>query len=197
MAVTRKQLILITGKIGVGKTTVTNMLVNTHNYHEESFATPLKNFALSLGFNYNEVYGTQKQKLEKNKFYNISGREFLQRFGTDVIREIPDKIPNMNFNNYSLLTRALECKIVNNTNSKIVVSDGRFEDEINLIKKYNGIIIKVVRDKNEHSAPDHINSHISESLDIKEDFIIDNNGCYAELEQNVHNLIKIIEGQLW
>jgi ATPase subunit of ABC transporter with duplicated ATPase domains len=81
-----QHLIMLTGKIGSGKTTAAQLLVDHAGYTEVTFAGPIKEFARSIGFTWEEVYGTQAQKETPNKHYGISGRQFLQKFGTDLCR---------------------------------------------------------------------------------------------------------------
>jgi len=69
----------ISGFIGSGKTTAANYLVQK-GFKEYSMAGPLKKIAEIFHFELHQLYGTQEQKLELNKYWNISGREFLQKF---------------------------------------------------------------------------------------------------------------------
>jgi len=183
---------MIIGKIDSGKTTLAKYFTN-HGYTEYTFADPIKQFAVSIGFEQHEVFGTQEEKLMVNKTYNISGREFLQKFGTDVCREkLTQSIPNMNLNGLGLWARVMEAKLQKNT--KIVISDGRFEDEAELVKKYNGVIIRIHRecdsDYGGHSA--QIEKHVSEvAMDnITADIIINNSGTLDDLRIIVNNIMK-------
>lgn len=182
------KLILLVGKIGCGKTTVANML-KTHGFREEMFASPLKNFAMSIGFKYNEVYGTQEEKLAINKMYNISGREFLQKFGTDLCRNNWSKcIPNMEMNDRTIWVRVMENKI--KENKLLVISDGRFEDELSLVKDHNGIIIRILRDCDEDSNSSYKQHESETQMDrMKVDYILDNNGTLEELQSNLEDIL--------
>lgn len=57
----------ITGKIGSGKSTLSSYLTENHNYEEYSMAKPLKEIGKIFGFNDQQLYGTQEQKLEIHK----------------------------------------------------------------------------------------------------------------------------------
>ena len=62
-----------------------------------------------MGFTDVELYGSQKEKETINEFWGISGRTFMQKFGTEICRvELPKAIPNMNFNNKCLWSRIME-----------------------------------------------------------------------------------------
>jgi hypothetical protein len=185
-----EHLFMIIGNIGSGKSTAACILQH-YGFKEETFAGPIKEFALSIGFKHSQVYGTQIEKLEVNKFWRISGREFLQKFGTELCRNlIPITIPNMKMNGSTIWVRSIEQKV--NKYPLIVVSDGRFPDEARLIKEYNGIIIRINRNIN---INDKTTYHISERSmnEIEPDYIIDNNSTLEELEE-VLCLIMEMEG---
>jgi hypothetical protein len=204
-----KVLILLVGAIGSGKSTVANYITKYEldgvNFIEDMFAKPLKEFAISLGFKDHQIYGTQEQKLEINDFWKISGRTFMQQFGSDVCRTLlPIAIPNMEFNNRNLWARIMESKI--NSNQLLVISDGRFLDEAKLVKDYGGKIIKIIRGdfnaltptsidiNNDNSIHSHT-YHVSETeMDsITADYIIYNNGTLENLENQVYlKLLDII-----
>lgn len=139
----------ITGKIGSGKSTVTEYLKSRYNMLEYMFAGPLKKIAIALGFEEHQTYGTQEQKLEVNKFWGISGRKFLQVFGSEVCRDyLPKVLPDMNLNNSTLWVRLFEKFYEDMLLAKkksIVCSDVRFEDESNSIKARGGIVIGIER----------------------------------------------------
>ena len=93
----------IIGKIGSGKTTISEYL-KLKGFLEYSFATPLKKVAIALGFSDSEIHGTQEEKLNVNKTWNISGREFLQKFGTEVCRNmLPDLFPVLKNNHLGIV----------------------------------------------------------------------------------------------
>ena len=88
-------LIGIVGNIGVGKSTAKKYL-SSLGFESYAFAQPIKEIARIFGFKECEINGTQKEKMQKNEYWGISGRGFMQKFGTDIGRDIlPSKIPNM------------------------------------------------------------------------------------------------------
>lgn len=179
-------LICVVGNIGSGKSTVADILKN-QGYEEITFANPVKEIGLILGFENKELYGSQEDKLKINKFWGVSGREFMQKFATDVMRnELPKHI-NMKMDNKTIWVRLCEKKIIQmlKENKKILVSDGRFPDEINMIKHYNGIIIKLER-INSHDLNHESESYIS---NIKYDKVIDNNSTIDDLEIAIKKII--------
>ena len=195
-------LIGICGEIGSGKTTLATRLKTHKRYKEYSIAGPLKNIALNLGFKFEQVHGSQSQKLEPNKYWNISAREFLQKFGTDLCRDIlPNVIPNMNMGKYnSLWVRLMEIewdKLYPHFGSDsgytgMVVSDVRFPDEAQSIQERGGIIIKIIRpidksgDEYKHSSETSINF-------IKPDKYIINDGSIDDLYQKIDQILKELD----
>jgi dephospho-CoA kinase len=178
-------LICIIGNIGVGKSTVAEIF-KQNDYVELTFAEPVKQIGLILEFEQEELYGSQEKKLKLNDFWGVSGREFMQQFATNIMRnELPKHI-NMNMDNKTIWVRLCQKKINNllKQNKKIIVSDGRFPDEINMIKEMGGIIIKIVRNNN-YDIHHESESYISK---LNADIIIDNNGNIDEL----HKIISLI-----
>lgn len=175
-------LIGISGNIGSGKTTLANELISKYGFREYSFAEPIKRIGLILGFEYYQLYGTQIQKKEINSFWGISGREFMQKFGTEVCRDVlPEIIPNMKFERSMWIKLAK--KFVEENGGDVVISDIRFPDEAKFVKDMGGIIIKIIRNPEQKTQ----NNHQSENqiINIEQDVIIDNNGTLKELSDNI------------
>lgn len=116
-------------------------------YH---FADPLKEMAINLfDLNPAEVYGNDSQKNMKtniqwqsmpNNFDNKEGRmtnrEFLEHFGTNIIRAIK-------FNVWSEFTIK---KVLSEQSEIAVIPDVRFPNEVESIHKAGGIVIRLARD---------------------------------------------------
>jgi hypothetical protein len=129
-------LVGIIGEIGVGKSLVASYLINKFNFHEYYFSKPIKDIAINMGFTHNQVYGTQENKLEINKYWGVSGREFLQKFGTDIGRNmLPSALPSMNMGSSGspwirLFEIYWEKMIEADDVRALVVSDCRYPDEL-------------------------------------------------------------------
>lgn len=186
-------LVGIKGKIGSGKTESAKILQSIYPFTEYAMADPIKKIGSILGFTQEELYGTQTQKLEKNKRWDISSREFLQVFGTDICREfLPSKIPQMD----KLWIRCFEIFCSQNRDANIVVSDVRFVEEAESIRKLGGIIIEIqrpekdsdvrenglVRDPMEHASE-------TESKNIIPDYIIQNDSSIKHLAKELSKII--------
>lgn len=183
-------LVIFVGKIGSGKTAAANIL-KKYSFEEETFAEPIKQFLLSIGFNYEEVYGSQEEKLKVNKFWNVSGREFMQKFATDIMRnQLQQVMPQLNIGGNSIWVRAMEKKIQDNLDKNIVIGDGRFPDEINLIKKYGGVVVKIIRPSNNNK---YDSVHESESYFdlIVPDYEIINDGTFEDFENKIKLMLNL------
>lgn len=174
----------ITGKIGSGKSTISKYIVENYGYTEYAFASPLKEIAKIFGFTDKQLYGTQEDKLEKNEFWGISAREFLQKVGTDLFRENFSKVvPRCGKNVWCELF-----KLHYQTHpGNYIFSDVRFLNEANLIKELGGIIIRVKRSSVFHSKNKEETRHESElEMDtINSDLTIDNDALTIEEAQRV------------
>ena len=123
-------------------------------YH---FADPLKAMAVDLfDLSPTQVYGTDEDKntftpyvaqdtalKDKNALDNIhmTAREFLQYFGTDVMRSIKDTV----WVDYTIK------KIKQEQSSVAIIPDVRFHNEVMAIKNAGGIVIRL--DRNVYNDP--------------------------------------------
>jgi hypothetical protein len=191
------KLIMFVGNAGSGKSTAAGIM-HKYGFKEDMFATALKKFAISAGFTYDQVYGTQAQKLIINEFWGISAREFLQKFGSEVCRvALPNAIPNMKMDDRTLWARIIEQKILQFP--LLVLSDGRFPDEAKLVEDHNGIIIRITRQCTCTVRCDgpcvvvvgNHGDHVSETSmeDIVADYHISNDSTISELEQDLWHIL--------
>ena len=183
-------LIGVAGQKYNGKDTIADYLVSEYGFIKLSFADALKEMCKVLfNFNDEQLYGSEKESIDD--FWGIKPRDAFTYFGTDIMRkQLNNLIPNINENFW---IKCLEKKMVNlkknNENIKIVIADVRFENEVNFIKSYNGLIIRVIR-------PDKIlyDCHESEKniLDLSVDYEIMNNSTLNHLYQQVNKIIKLL-----
>lgn len=179
----------LSGKIGSGKGAVCDIL-KEQSYVEYAFADPLKKIAITFGFEPHQVYGTQEQKLEINNFWGISGREFMQKFGTEICREtLVATLPQMKLNGLTVWARLFEKYYEENKHTNIVVGDVRFADEAAVIKRNGGYVICIVRD---YETPENVAMHKSEMQHYGVDFTIENNGTLIDLKNKVNEVLEKI-----
>jgi hypothetical protein len=138
----QRRLIGIVGPIGSGKTSMEEYLTRKYRFSKYAFAEPLKEIAMNFGFTRSQVYGTQQEKLEINRLWNISGREFLQKFGSEVCRDtFPAIFPSID---KSIWVKLFEHKYNNSEIPLLVISDVRFHDEAVTIKNLGGTLVRII-----------------------------------------------------
>lgn len=169
-------LIGILGSKGSGKSTVSSYLMKKYNFIEKAFADPLKIACKELfNLSNNQIYGTQEQKeTPDSRWFNCSPRKILQYVGTDLLRDQLDVLmPGVKHN---IFTKNFEIWYDeysnNNKNSRVVISDVRFINEVETIHKMGGIIIKINRPDIESSDLHQSETELSTVNDY--DILIDN-----------------------
>lgn len=145
-------LVSLTGLISSGKDTVADHLVQNHNFIQLSFAGSLKD-ALSVIFGWNRemLEGKTKEHRElRNQvdhwwsneldIPNFTPRLAMTKLGTDVLRK--------HFNDqiwvHSLKNKINQLKEIN-SDTRIVISDARYVNELNMIRAINGHLIVIKR----------------------------------------------------
>ena len=211
-------LISISGKAGVGKNTVANIIQrlclsnNGNMYIQKSFGYKIKQIA-SILLNIpiekfeeqdfkktllGEEWGTIKENplnsiapFKDIKFNElISVRQFLQKLGTEAMRNgLYDNVwINSLFSSYT-------------KNSCWIITDCRFKNELAAIKEKKGLTIRITSSYIKYSdgsyrakskmMGDHENEHISETdLDnSKFNYIIENNSTLEELTKKIKEIL--------
>lgn len=182
-------LIGLLGKKRSGKDTSADHLVKNHGFIKMSFADPLKEaVGILFGFSDEQLYGNSKEEIDPT--WGITPRLVFQWFGTEIFRtEISAILPNIknNFWVEAFKVRYLNL-IKNNPNMKIVVADVRFQNEIDIIHKLGGTIIKI--DRVSVKSDDN---HASENIDSLNEYntLIENNGTIEELYKKLDEFINI------
>jgi hypothetical protein len=181
-------LIAICGKSGSGKSSIAKILCEKDNFIEYTFASPLKKIAEIFGFENEEIYGSQKNKLRKNNFWKESFRDFAQIFGTELCRKnLGDYLPGMK----ECWIRLCKKFLNENKDKNIIISDLRFPDEAKMLRDEGFIIFKTIRECKDNIEMN--NNHSSEnSLDLIDiDYIIDNNNFSIEENyKKIKNFLK-------
>lgn len=171
-------LIGLTGVAGVGKDTVADYLVTRYGFEKKSFAGPLKRVLLEMDpiIGMDLHYTGQMIHLSNalkdlgedgvKKIYPLY-RRYLQRLGTEGIREIDDEF---------WITAAL--RDLDTANGKYVFTDVRFPNESAAITSARGSVWQVEGPARRKAVP-----HSSESWAgrMGEEFFILNNGSMDKL----------------
>ena len=145
-----QKIIGIVGFIGSGKDTVGDLLLETHSGFKESFATPLKDMTAAVfGWPRDLIEGDTIESRDfretpdmfwtrKTGIDNFTPRLALQLLGTEVMRD--------HFNE-NIWLDSLEYRLRKNAapNEMVIVTDCRFVNEMQLIQRLGGRVIRVTR----------------------------------------------------
>lgn len=154
-----------------------------------SFASPIREIGKLFGYTEEQMSNQElKETYLDNYITNVTPRKFMQLVGTDMFRNCLDK---------NIWVRLLESKIVekiypgqveylNNgsrwkPNKIYFITDVRFPNEAEAIKKHNGIVIRVNREQGISSAKDAWRKHESEIVmdEITPDYVWNNDSKSA------------------
>jgi hypothetical protein len=143
-------LIGIVGQNRVGKDTLSNYLVNNHQFTQYSLAQPIKDVARILfNFNDEQLEGNAKDKIDDE--WGISPRQFFQQFGTEIMQKniynylpgLKTKIPLKTFWIAKTINKIKKDR--KNKKIKHVIADVRFLHEAKQILEMGGYLIKIER----------------------------------------------------
>ena len=184
------KLVGILGRKRTGKDSSGDYMISKYNYTRYAFADPIKDI-LKIMFDFNDKQLNEDKEII-DKMWNISPREILQQFGTEICRnDLKKYIPNIELDNETLWVKLFRIFYEKNKEKDIVVTDVRFLDEINGIKSLGGKIIKVNRDNLEydsHSSEKGIDNYNKDLID----YHIDNNYTYDDLYSQIDTILNLI-----
>ena len=176
-------LIAITGKAHSGKDTIADYFIEKLNAEKYAFAFPIKKMAIEIfGFSEEQMYNQDLKEI-KDEFWGISPREFMINVGTKLFRN--------NFNPETWI-KCAERYISKNNNKNFIISDIRFNNELDFVRRLNGIVIKIKRENNDlsnHILNDESEAGISDKL---VDYILENNSTKKELFSKCDEILKKI-----
>lgn len=183
----------IMGKKGSGKDTVSDYLVEHYQFHKLAFAGPIKQVAQNMfDFTEQQLNGELKETIDKR--WGISPREVFQKLGTefgqfDLPKYFPPLGKKVNRNFWVERLKIEYGKLPNNSN--VIVSDVRFNHEIEAIKKMGGKIIYIERNDRIWEKQDiHLSEKEMETINRNLfDILLDNNNCKQQLFDNINKLI--------
>lgn len=169
-------LVGLCGKSGCGKDTVADFIVKEYKFTKRSMATPLKNSIKELFCLTDDQLYDPKLKNVVIPKWNKSPRDLCQILGTDMLRNKFDE---------DIFTKNMEAFIIENE-INIIIPDVRFQNEINLIKKYGGTVWNI--DRNQKLEDYHL--HESECQILNADEIIYNNKSIDDLHNKIKSLMN-------
>lgn len=175
------KIIGLVGKIRSGKSTVGGMILDYYGDRSAvklAFANYLKEMLLNAEL-------CTKEGLWETK--SDFSRLMMQKIGTEIIRKQVDQ-------DFWVKKMREEIKIFNNSNKDIliVIDDVRFQNEADLIKECNGMLIRINRPSLEQNNEENKHASEIEQDNIKVDYTIINDGTTDELRQKVKEILKEI-----
>lgn len=203
-----KQVIGLVGFIGSGKNTVAEALVE-NGYVKDSFATPLKD-AVAQIFSWDremlEGATTESRRWREQPDsywskafgYTVTPRLVLQQFGTEAMRNV--------FHS-DIWVKSLVRRIQTSPRNKFVVSDVRFQNEVQAIHDLGGVIVRVrrggepswflVAEQANRGQKDAIHHMIDLGIHQSEwdwigcefDYVIENDGTVDDLREKVFKIV--------
>lgn len=194
-------LIGVSGKSGSGKSMVGDYLAGAHGYEQFAFAGALKE-VVALAFDFDEEQMT-RGKEEKDPRWGVSPRWCLQWLGTEVFRACWPDIWIRH------LRQAILDFLAMNGQRPVVVTDVRFRDEAEALKRMGAVLVRIERESvmsaGETPAPTTpapvtslcatgLPGHLSEiDLDGWEgwDHVIDNDGSLRDLATNIEIILSL------
>ena len=188
------QIIGLCGNKKCGKDTFANYLVDTEGYIKMAFADYIRE-ALKILFDWDEDTFSQDQKEKDDDYWGTSPRKMMQELGTEFLRQHCKNmisqdfvLPNGKSYQSTFHIKRLNKDILNfykmNNDVKIIISDIRFQDEVDYVKQLGGTVIKVNRDIQKNEFSNHASENQIDNLKSI-DIVLDNN-------QNLNHYIKKI-----
>lgn len=140
--------------------------------HSDDVESLVQSFIQTLA--YHSKYGILP--CDVGFFCTISRRLALQLVGSEVFRYFDESFWLNRLDIYST--------------NKIVISDVRFQNEQEFVKRHNGTLIKIVRDSNKQT-----DGHISEAGIADElcNYVVENNGTLGELYAKLDVIMENIK----
>jgi hypothetical protein len=145
----------LVGTKGAGKDTAADHLVEQFGFKKRAFADPIKEAVTHLfHLGPEQLVGDNKEVIDDR--HGMSPRQMLQRVGTDMFRGMMrDTFWVDHFEHWYVHACV--------AHSDLVVPDIRFQNEVDLIKRLGGTVVRIDRckqDQGRHTEDDH---HVSET----------------------------------
>ncbi len=180
----------VTGFKGSGKDTASDIIADAYGLERYAFADPLKNgTAAFFGWTKRSMHDP-KNKEEIDGYWGVSRRQVLQWLGTEVMRDGFAKRFNKSPDFWiECFTKWHAQQLIDGDEFKgVVVSDCRYQNEVDAIHNLNGVVIRVDREIVRPTNPEHA----SENIDILTgiDLVIPNNMGIEDLRLHTLEAIK-------
>jgi hypothetical protein len=183
------QIIGVTGRKFNGKDTLAEYLKKKYGYQQMMFAKPIKDLCrLIFGFNEEQLYGSTKETLDER--WGVTPRDMFQYIGTEMFRKMmANKIPGIGEGFWiKCLMEQVKSILRENPDARIVISDVRFPNEIDVIRQLGGLLIRVKRPSVNNSTDVHESEIYIEQLEV--DFELLNDSTIDSLYNKFDGLLK-------
>jgi hypothetical protein len=175
-----RKLIGLTGKAGVGKTTLAEYFSDNEKFKIMSYATPLKEALSVMTGEDISLFTDHSLKEQEIKWIGRTPRQIMQLFGTDFVRDMihPD---------FWVLRMKQELL---KSQDDIIIDDIRFDNEADLVRELGGLVIHM----NRNTPFSVFSNHKSEKpikFKIGSDKYLDCNCTKAEAYQTASAFVKI------
>lgn len=180
MSSTRKLLYGISGRKFSGKDTTGKHLCEKYGYIRLAYADALKEACREIfGFSDEQLYGSLKET--DDEFWKTSPRKILQYVGTDLFRDqLSNVVPDLGKN---IWVKVVEKKILDiwkeNPKQGIVITDVRFPNEVDAVRKLGGTVLRVTRPYLQVNKDLHSSEVEIDKLDV--DFELTNDSTIESL----------------
>jgi hypothetical protein len=179
----------VTGRKFNGKDTVGKILSDRYGYIRVAFADSLKEACRSIfHFTDEQLYGKDKEVIDE--YWKIAPRHIFQFVGTELFREQISRL--MPWVEKNIWIKSVEKQIQDikdkNKDARIVVTDVRFQNEVDAVRKLGGIVIRVKRPSLKDDTDTHSSELEIDELDVDIDII--NDSSVDDLRDRVINIFK-------
>ena len=162
--------------------------MSKYGYQKVTFADPIKETCRCIfGFDDEQLYGTRKEVIDTT--WNITPRKAFQFVGTDLFRNhFGECCPDVGENIWVTVVRnKIRRELELYPTKKFVISDIRYQNELDCVKQLNGSIIKLTRESS------HVDTHASEMyLDqLVADYNYDNNRDKKSMYDYIDRLLSL------
>lgn len=172
-------IIAMSGYARSGKDTAANIIVENYpNFKIKKFSGKLKEIASILTGIPARMFEEQRFKEQQLNGWDMTGRELLQKLGTDAIRDglHRDAWVMALFSEY-------------HAGENWIITDCRFPNEYEYVKMFGGKVVRIIR-----SGIEAVNAHPSETAldDYSFDYQLENHYGIDELHSNVFEMMNKI-----
>lgn len=168
----------------------TSGIIAFENLRKRGIAVRRDSFAYSLkehigkgvfGMSEEQLYGDSKT--EKDLFWGFTPRWMLQQVGTELMRKHIHE---------NIWAKTLELRAQNAPSTSVVITDLRFWNEVEAVKRLGGYVIKCERQIAFDPEQDKHQSETDLDNFVEWDYVINNTGTIEELENQIKRMIEDI-----